>query len=140
MRVFILEDDWTRIARFREWFDGHDITQVDSCLSVDAFQPPYDVIFLDHDLGGRQLEEHEDCGHTFAKLIEPKLVQYRESVHQQQGIFKRPIIVVHSFSPDGARNIYHELQSSGTECYIAPFLGLGFKAIVSALLGRQILR
>lgn len=127
MRVFILEDDWTRITRFREWFDGHDLTQVDSCASVDAFQPPYDVIFLDHDLGGRQLEAHEDNGHRFAQLIKDKLT------------FDVPV-VIHSFSPDGALNIYNELKDTKANAYISPFLDYSFKAIVSALLGRQILR
>jgi hypothetical protein len=126
MRIFILEDDHGRIALFRRWFDGHDITQVDTCAAVGAFQPPYDVVFLDHDLGGRQLEDHEDNGHAFAKLIKGKL-----------GVCP---VIVHSFSPDGARNISEELGGPPANCYVAPFLSPLFKSLVSQLTNRQVLR
>lgn len=127
MRIFILEDDHMRIARFREWFDGHDITQVDSCLSIDAFQPPYDVVFLDHDLGGRQLEDHEDNGHAFAKLIKGNLSNVGT-------------IIVHSFSPDGARNISDELGGPPNGCFVAPFQGPLFRSLVSQLINRPVPR
>ena len=64
MKVFILEDDPYRIVKFRDLLKGHDLTIIDSCTKVEEFKPPYDLILLDHDLGGRQLEDHEDCGLT----------------------------------------------------------------------------
>lgn len=69
MRIFVLEDNAARIMWFERRFQGHDVTYADSCTQIDRFQPPYDLICLDHDLGGRQMSEHEDNGEAFVKLI-----------------------------------------------------------------------
>lgn len=121
MRIFILEDDLGRIALFRQWFDGHDVTQVDSCAAIDALQPPYDLICLDHDLGGRQLSEHEDNGEQFAKLIVEKY-----------GSQDRPdtLVIVHSFNPGGAYAIGRTLTEAGYNVFLAPF---GFREFKQAL-------
>lgn len=96
MKVFILEDDSNRVDLFLEWLKGHSITLVASCEDADAFDPPYDVIFLDHDLGGRQLEAHEDCGLTFLKLVATR-------------INPEAVVVVHSYNAEGARNMLNVL-------------------------------
>lgn len=98
MRIFVLEDDPTRIdTLFKELGSGHDWTIVDSCERVDKFQPPYDVILLDHDLGGRQLEDHEDNGAVFAELIKDKLVP-------------DDVVIVHSYNPAGTQRILGTLN------------------------------
>lgn len=40
MRVFVLEDDPTRIRWFRETFFNHELTLVESCAQVEQFVPP----------------------------------------------------------------------------------------------------
>ena len=111
MRIFILEDDPNRIVEFHKWFDHHsiEVTYIHTCERVEEFQPPYDYLFLDHDLGGSQLgykhgrplslQEAEDCGLTFVKLIGEKLQR-----HQPEGV------IIHSYNPDGARNMALELR------------------------------
>jgi hypothetical protein len=119
MKIFILEDDLGRIFLLRKWLQGQNITQVDSCASIDAFVPPYDLILLDHDLGGRQLESHEDNGEHFAKLIAEK--------HPGTGT---PVIV-HSFNPSGAYAIGRTMSLAGYNVIMAPF---GFPEFKQALI------
>lgn len=83
MRIYVLEDDPERIVTLCRYFDRwqadwdaggvdrgpHEIQWSQTCGRRDEFKPPYDLILLDHDLGGRQLKEHEDCGMTFLKSI-----------------------------------------------------------------------
>lgn len=102
MRIFILEDDPNRMAWFNTFFAGHDITHAESCLHVNRFSPPYNVVFFDHDLGGRQLEDHEDNGELFAKVVQNRIGD--------------AIVIIHSFNPEGARAI-----KSLVGGYIAPF-------------------
>src|SRR5258705_13434814 len=98
IKVFILEDDVTRVNMLLVWLRGADLTVAKSCTEVDKFQPPYDLILLDHDLGGRQMKEHEDCGLTFLRLIKDK-IDPDDSV-----------VVFHSYNPCGAENMYKELN------------------------------
>lgn len=116
-RVFILEDDPLRMKWFRMRLHTHEITHADSCTQVDRFQPPYDFLFLDHDLGGRAMSQHEDNGEQFAKLIRDKINGHCT-------------VVVHSFNPDGAQNIRAALGPA----FIAPFLSDWFNQIVDRYL------
>lgn len=50
MKVFILEDDPERMRVLRQILPTADITHILSCTQEQEFQPPYDVILLDHDL------------------------------------------------------------------------------------------
>jgi CheY-like chemotaxis protein len=122
MKIFILEDDHGRIFLLRKWLQGQNITQVDSCASFGAFVPPYDLILLDHDLGGRQLEQNEDDGAQFAKLIVKKY-----------GTQDRPetIVIVHSFNPAGAYAIGRAMSEAGYNVILAPF---GFQEFKQALI------
>lgn len=119
--VFILEDDPARIAYFVTRLARHDLTFADSCTQVDRFVPPYDFVFLDHDLGGRQMEEHEDNGSRFAQLVAPR-------------INPQATIVIHTFNEDGGRNIRGHLMDHGSGAFIAPFFGAWFKSIVDRYL------
>lgn len=114
MKVFILEDDPTRITLLIEWLQGHYLTIVDSCSKVDMFQPPYDLILLDHDLGGRQMTEHEDNGAAFAKLINDK-------------INKNAIVIIHSHNPYGVKRMRDILDGG----IIAPFGGGFFRNLLN---------
>lgn len=115
-KVFVLEDDPSRQNLFIKELAGHDLTLIDSCSKLDAFKPPYDLIFLDHDLGGRQIEDHEDCGLTFVRKVKD---QIKDQV----------TIVYHSFNPVGVRNMQQELGGRG---FIAPFGSKSFQSILNA--------
>lgn len=110
MKVFILEDDPLRMLWFRQRLAAHEITHADSCTQVERFHDntPYDAAFFDHDLGGRQMDAHEDNGEAFAKLVNV------EHDWSGRGIFT----VIHSFNDDGAKAIWHALDC---DAYRAPF-------------------
>jgi CheY-like chemotaxis protein len=116
MKIFVLEDDPIRIEWFKKRFIGHEVTYVDSCTQVDQFQGPYDLICLDHDLGGRQLEDHEDNGLAFVRLINDRI--------------ERANVIIHSFSPWGAMN----MKGVCEKAFIAPFGTRRFTDIVNAAL------
>lgn len=78
-------------------------------------QAPYDVVLLDHDLGGRQMEDHEDCGLTFVKLIKDRL-----PLDQWVGI--------HSLNPGGAERMAQEIPNH--QVAIVPFGSAGFKRLL----------
>ena len=78
---------------------------IHACEREYEFKPPYDLILLDHDLGGRQLAEHEDCGLTFVRMIKDK-------------INPEAVVIIHSFNPCGAMNMAQEL---GSQAVVIPF-------------------
>jgi CheY-like chemotaxis protein len=116
MRVFILEDDPVRICKLHEMLYGCQIDHATSCAEVNLFQPPYDLILLDHDLGGRQMIEHEDSGYTFVNLI-------------KHLINKDAIVVFHSFNTDGAR-MMQKVVGRGA---VTPFGLAWFMAIIDTV-------
>lgn len=116
MKVFVLEDDPNRIVQIHEWLAGCNIDHAISCAEVDSFKPPYDLILLDHDLGGRQFTEHEDDGFTFIKLIKDK-------------INPEAVVVFHSFNPDGAKRMRSVLGRG----FITPFGMQWFKDVLDTV-------
>lgn len=121
MKIFILEDDPARMLWFRERLIAHHIDHAESCAHIDRFQPPYDLIFLDHDLGGRQMTEHEDDGTHFARLIASHINGSTE-------------VIVHSYNADGAQRIRSVLMDAGVRVWgHAPFRGNWFNALVERL-------
>lgn len=107
MRVFALEDDPDRIRQLCEWLAGTDWVCIQSCIREDEFEPPYDLILLDYDLGGRQMgkawgrsqevAEAEDSGLTFVRLVKDKINPEAE-------------IVIHSYNPEGAKAMQAALK------------------------------
>lgn len=97
MRIFILEDDPNRMAKFRRELAGH---QIDHAETVDAGAimvnaNKYDLLFLDHDLGGEQMVDScdENTGYQLAKII------------AKSSKNKTTPCVVHSCNAPGAINI-----------------------------------
>jgi hypothetical protein len=121
VKVFILEDDPERITYFHRRFIGHDLTVVSSCVDIEKFDPPYDIVFFDHDLGGRQMAEHEDNGANFARAVRDKVGEAS--------------VIIHSYNRDGALSIAAALRLSGVVSYYAPFRGTFFERGIERLLG-----
>jgi DNA-binding response OmpR family regulator len=122
MNVFVLEDDWERLRWFERFFESRGITWhcVDTCERADEFVGPYDLVLLDHDLGGRQLESHEDCGATFARLVRDRIGD--------------ATVVVHSWNEDGARAIKAIVPAA----ILAPFNGKHFEGLLAVITRRRI--
>jgi len=73
MRIFILEDSPERITAFFQMFDGQNITVTNTAISAKTIldNQRFDMIFLDHDLGGQTFvdSECENTGWQIAKHI-----------------------------------------------------------------------
>lgn len=119
MRVFILEDDPARIVAFEHVLIGHDVTvcrwlkgpnyhahrPTDDGALV-RFTPPYDVILLDHDLGGMQFvdSDEEETGYQFAIWL---------ATNHPTTNGEGPLVIIHSYNPEGARRIQQALVDGG---------------------------
>lgn len=101
MRIFILEDNSNRIAKFKQELIGH---TVDYAKSVEegtslVFSNQYDLLFLDHDLGGEEMVD------SFSESTGYKLAEWIASFTKNKEIS----CVVHSCNPAGADNIVRVL-------------------------------
>lgn len=101
MRIFILEDDPVRIKHlFRENLIGHALTIVET---VDAAieqlaQHEFDLIFLDHDLGGKQYVDPKD---------EPTGQDVADWLSQRDD---RTTVIIHSCNTVGAERMEKTLK------------------------------
>lgn len=113
MRIFILEDDSQRNRLFREALFYTDATFTTSYGEArNAFVPPYDILFLDHDLGGEQMvgSDIENTGATFARWM---------PAWSGEGF--PPTVIVHSYNPSGAQTMHAELVKKGYDVHVIPF-------------------
>lgn len=109
MRVFILEDDFERNLSFGQALrvlkgSGHDVTiKTNVKEAIRVFQPPYDLILLDHDLGGEQMVDSRNIntGAEFCRWL----------VLTHPDLDSR--IIVHSYNPDGAKYMMETLRELG---------------------------
>ena len=95
MNIFILEDDPLRIKTFKRALIDHNVDYATNVqdgkrlLTADE----YDLILLDHDLGGEQMvnSSDENTGYQLAKFIRDDNISAR--------------VIVHTYNPAGAKNI-----------------------------------
>lgn len=101
MNIFVLDDDMTRIKTYQQMFIGH--TMEYAMNSDDAIkminEKKYDIIFLDHDLGGRQMVSSTlyDSG-------------FRVAVAILDSLNKETNVIVHSYNSVGAQNMCNVLK------------------------------
>lgn len=120
MTVFVLEDDPERIRWFERFFAQHHVEWqcVHTNERVDEFVGPYDVVCLDHDLGGRQLEAHEDDGLAFIRAIKDRVGD--------------ACVIIHSWNDVGARRMKAEWPAA----LLAEFGSPRFTGILERLMPR----
>lgn len=96
MRVFILEDDPNRMKKFIRELSCNQIDHVETVEAGKELvqQNKYDLLLLDHDLGGEQMVDssEENTGYQLAKFI-PKTQN------------KDTPCITHTCNPAGADNI-----------------------------------
>lgn len=113
MRILFLDDDYERLELAKKNFDGHDLylaTTVKEAINCLEDASPFDMVYLDHDLGGKQMvESGESTGYEVAEFIKqmPKYL-----------LPKR--VIIHSFNPVGALNMLNLLKTS-VDCLYVPF-------------------
>jgi len=125
MLILILEDDNNRIARFMKElsFIGHELHFAETTSSAKKYlsENVYDVIFLDHDLGGEMMVDSDkpNTGYQVAKAI---VGTANEDAY----------IVIHSMNPAGSNNMAAILPKA----IVAPFTILNIQACVETDNGR----
>ncbi len=103
MYILVVEDNPTRIKKFKRELIGSVVDYTDNAHEgiILVKERKYDLIFLDHDLGGREHVSSNDLntGFQVAKAIKGTP---NEST----------LIVIHSANPVGAENIQKELPQA----------------------------
>ena len=126
MKVFVLEDDGERNNVFSKLFVNQELmisNNVDLSFKILSLIK-FDYIFLDHDLGGKQLVNslEQNTGYNLATKI-----------HLTKNTLTP--IIIHSYNPVGARNMEAILKRNeiNSLVYTSPFMGDNFKQILSHL-------
>jgi len=106
-RVLILEDDENRIGGFRKLFTevGANIIWVDTaeeCIYALKNNGPFDIVFLDHDLGGKIFVpcDHKNTGSEVARWID------------RNPLDSNTIVVIHSGNSVGSKYMNELIPSS----------------------------
>jgi len=114
MKIFIVEDDENRITKFKDKFAHIEEAQLYITRTASEAKKVldenkdvmWDLMLLDHDLGGRVYVESADqnTGYQVAKHIKEKGIKYYNAI-------------THSLNPVGADNIMGQLEN----CNHIPF-------------------
>lgn len=110
MRVLFLDDSAERIERAYEVFEDDDLEVVVSSWSaIGALENSegWDLVMLDHDLGGNDLSE---SGMTVVDWI----IHYKPRVKR---------FVIHSWNTVAAPRMVEKLQTAGYKAEYKPFAG-----------------
>lgn len=132
MRIFVLEDKPERIITFHDAFKPVGSILVDYIQTANLwaeFDPPYDYVFLDHDLGGREGERHEDCGLTFLMQTQRRLETMAK--WDADGVE----IILHTYNSDAAGRMLEYLAAKvpTLSAKWMPFMGEEFKAKIAEI-------
>lgn len=123
MRIFILEDDHERIKTFRSKLIGHELVVAETAQQAinilgthkDATtrDSRFDLIFLDHDLGGEQMVT------TSGRNTGSEVVRW---MTLEMG--KCPSVIIHSLNTPAAIEMQNKLCDIGIDCHRIPFTTL----------------
>lgn len=112
MKILFLDDDHDRLKAAKRHFLGQELTLVETAKqaidSIDSM-PRFDLIHLDHDLGGIFLPSDEKSGYHVACHI----ANLPESKQPDN-------IIIHSYNPTGAKKMLEVLKGVCPTFYI-PF-------------------
>lgn len=123
-RIFVLEDDPERIIWLHERLYGHECKFVHTSDRHGEFEPPYDLILLDHDIGNGPTKWGPDSGVVFVKRLEDRLPEGAR-------------VIVHSWNKDGAERMVRLLQEMGAAVDWFPYRGRDFDRALDALVGER---
>jgi len=130
MRILILEDDQNRIDIFKKNLAGHDVDVVETAKGAIDFLVgfDYDVVFLDHDLGGEQWVDagNKNTGSEVVRWV----TGWYNGEKDDDGRFLYPIapkswrgtlFIVHSMNTITAPNMVTDLKSGRCRAERVPF-------------------
>jgi hypothetical protein len=115
MKVFILEDDLNRMETFNKVLKDHRICHAETVEDAKVLfekEQPFDLILLDHDLGGEMFVNSDlpNTGFQFTKF----LAERKASVSKSQIIF-------HTMNRPGAEKMYYYLRDREIKGFMIPF-------------------
>jgi len=114
LRIFVLDDDMSRILWFQENFKSvsfaFDPVKAWNILKNEEYN--FDIIFLDHDLGGAFTRGSKGDGIDLARQM------------AKEGVYKNTRIIVHSRNPQGAQAIEEALKETHTNIELINYLNL----------------
>ena len=128
MKILFLDDDNVRHVQFKSVIqkDKHEIDYVytsTACISK-LKNNNYDIIFLDHDLGGQiYVEETKGSGYEVALYIENKL--------DKKSLPKN--VIIHSFNPAGAERMFVSIKKVISNTIMIPFMHNNYINLVKTL-------
>ena len=115
MRILVLEDNEDRQQTFRRAFpDAVIVATAPAC--IERLGEPWDMIYLDHDLGGNKLPDSdaEDCG----------MVVVRHILEHRPEHLLPTRFVVHSANQHRARIMVSDLQRADYNAELRSFINL----------------
>ena len=119
-KIFVLEDNEERIKWFKNMLKHEENTAIMEIADTTPkalellSKTEYDMMFLDHDLGGEIFVDigREDTGTYLAKCI------------VERGLQKNAEIILHSQNPIGAESMYNLFKVAGYNVIVLPFTQL----------------
>jgi len=118
MKILVVEDDGYRIHLFTQWLRGYPVTVATSARRAIRLlrKEHFDIVFLDHDLGGRTFVDSSDrnTGAEVARFMAADGIAMRTVIHSQNaaGIHYIRSILPHArvvpFGPE-LNDVLHEL-------------------------------
>ena len=115
-KVFVLEDNGERIKFFNKMFQNYDYVLCETAKEAKKvlYDNEFNVIFLDHDLGGRIFVDsnEEETGMTVVKYIIEKELQ------------TNALFFIHSQNPVGAANMLHRLMDDNRRAFLKSFTSI----------------
>lgn len=115
MKILLLEDDIKRITEFRQRFLSIPHKQIfytdtaQTCIEL-LKSEEFDLIFLDHDLGGKVFVDinEKNTGSEVARYI------------SQNPLNSNPIIIIHTLNPVGGKYMIDTI--GGRNTFYIPFI------------------
>lgn len=117
MRIFILEDSHDRIDTFMRKLNNHEVVVLETAEDAIRWLEGdygFDIIFLDHDLGGQPSEYCDVNGTNTGSEV----VRWMQK--------NKPFcpVIVHSLNEPAARSMMTNMEDVGITCYRIPFTKL----------------
>lgn len=115
MNILILEDDANRIGTFKRKLAHHDLTIVETAQDAigQLATKCFDVIFLDHDLGGEQMVSTVGAN-TGSEVVRWMCANIEVACH----------VIIHSLNTPAAIDMHAKLTIIGMACQRIPFTNL----------------
>lgn len=116
MRILFLDDNGERHAHFKAMLafntDVDHVWTAQECMDALKNNPTYDLVCLDHDLGGRQMvTEKAGSGSEVAEFIRNDLARD----HYPKNV------IIHSWNPAGADYMFGQIAFVGIPVKRIPF-------------------